>query len=97
MKKRSAYTVLETETAEDGGYLACLVVENEPGFYSTACNWGADLETALETARQRNESMGINPQEAAEILDSSSRAASRHSRFVWEPGDIVIHHDEDEE
>ena len=96
MNKRSAYTVLQTETAEDGGYLACLVIENEPGYYSTACNWGADLDTALETARQRNESMGISPQEAAEILDSSGRAAARRSRFVWEPDDIVILNDEDE-
>lgn len=65
---RSVYFINELKKAPDGGYIPCIAVEGETGFYATDWNWGDDLEKARKWADERNEIMGISQREAAQIV-----------------------------
>lgn len=67
MEPRKVYFIMETERAEDGGFIPCIAVEGERGFYKTDWNWGDDKEQAQKWADERNEIMGIDRREAAKI------------------------------
>lgn len=64
----SVYFINELERAEDGGYIPCIAVEGEYGYYPTDWNWGTDLELARQIADQKNEVMGFTPKEAFIIV-----------------------------
>lgn len=49
---------------KDRGYLVCIAVEGESGFYRTDWNWGSDLAIAERLADEANERMGISKREA---------------------------------
>lgn len=67
MGPKKVYFIMETERAKDGGYIPCIAVEGEKGFYRTDWNWGDDKEQARKWCDERNEIMGITPREAAII------------------------------
>jgi len=60
--------ILETEIAEDGGYIPCIAVEGERGYYRTDWNWGKDKEQAQKFCDERNELAGISKEEAYKII-----------------------------
>ncbi len=64
MERRAVYFIMETEVAEDGGYIPCIAVEGETGFYHTDWNWGPDLELARKFADEKNAQLGFTPKEA---------------------------------
>ena len=76
---KSCYFILETVKDEDGGYVPCIAVEDEPGYYRTDWNWGTDKDLAEQCVDQKNEALGINPREAFAIV-LSSMAASKPGR-----------------
>jgi len=68
---KSCYFIQETVKDKDGGYIPCIAVENERGYYKTDWNWGDNLELARQCADDKNNAMGISPREAYLIVLSS--------------------------
>lgn len=68
---KSVYFILPTVKDIDGGYIPCIAIEDEPGYYKTNWNWGESLEIAEECARQKNLALGISEKEAFKIVLSS--------------------------
>lgn len=66
-EKRMVYFINELERAEDGGYIPCIAVEGEQGYYKTDWNWGDDLSLANQLADEKNAALGFTPREAALI------------------------------
>lgn len=83
--KRYAYHIVDASRAEDGGYIPVISFQDEPGYYpmggkgeySIAWNWSKDLDTAQELAKKYNEKIGVDANEAQEIIDSSIAASMR--------------------
>ena len=73
----SCYFIQETVRDEDGGYIPCIAIRNEAGFYKTDWNWGDDLEIAKQCAKDKNEAMEMSEREVAEIVLSSIGAGWR--------------------
>lgn len=76
---RKVYFINQLERAEDGGYIPCIAVEGESGYYKTDWNWGSDLELAESFCDERNEVLGINRKDAWAIVLGTMRR-SMHSR-----------------
>lgn len=64
---RSVYFIMDAVRAEDGGYIPCIAIEGEKGYYKTDWNWGPDKEQAQAWADERNEILGIDRREATRI------------------------------
>jgi hypothetical protein len=58
---------------DEQGYIPCIAVENEPGYYRTDWRWGHDFEIAELIAQRRNERMGISEKDAIRIIGSTIR------------------------
>jgi len=79
------YTVMETEYYEGKGYMACVVIEDEPGYHHTGnpkkgvepWYWGHDFEKAKAAARHVNEERGLTQEDVDRIIDSSFRAQNK--------------------
>lgn len=67
MNNRMVYMILET-VRDENGYIPCIAIEGESGYYKTDWNWGKDLEQAKKFADERNAKLGINPKEAWQIV-----------------------------
>lgn len=65
--RRAVYMILET-VRDDKGFIPCIAVEGDTGYYKTDWNWGNDLEQAQKFADERNEKLGIGPDEAYKII-----------------------------
>lgn len=76
MNKRICFTVLETERAEDGGYIACILTEDEAGYHRTDWNWGNDLDIAKMVTEDKNNKLGLTREDVLEIDMSTWRAHS---------------------
>jgi len=70
-KPRKAYFILETQTDGAGELVALIAVEGTKGYYKTNWSWGKDAGLAREIAEQRNEKLGISPDDAADIVIST--------------------------
>lgn len=66
-EKRAVYFINQLVRAKDGGYIPCIAVEGEKGFYRTDWNWGSDLELAEKICDEKNAALGFTPQEALRI------------------------------
>lgn len=61
---KRVYFINQLVRAADGGYIPCIAVEGEKGFYPTDWNWGSDLALAEKIADEKNASLGFTPKEA---------------------------------
>ena len=84
---RMVFTILETEH-DDSGYIPCIVVEGETGYYKTDWRWNCDLPTARDLASDRNTKMGIKPEDAEEIV-LDSMFPNRKKKTVTIDGESV--------
>lgn len=66
--KKFVYFIQETIRDEDGGFIPCVAIEGEDGYYPTDWNWGTNREEAEACANQKNERMGIDSEEAHKIV-----------------------------
>lgn len=73
---RVCYYIMETET-RDGQYIPCIVTENKAGFQHTDWLWGKDLELARKCAADKNEALGLTPEDVDKIITSSFRASNK--------------------
>lgn len=71
--RRMVYFINELKRDANGGYIPCIAVEDEPGYYPTDWNWGTDLEFAKELANEMNIKMGYYRKEAMLIQLSTMR------------------------
>jgi hypothetical protein len=71
--KKCVYFINELERDKDGGYIPCIAVEGETGYYRTDWNWGSDIELAQEIADTKNDALGFTPLEALRIVLSSMK------------------------
>lgn len=80
MEKRMMYLILSSHYDEKNGYRPVVVVENSIGFREQggggvnepeAWCWGHSYDEACETARQKNQSLGISVKDEMEILRSA--------------------------
>lgn len=78
---RTAYLILETEYDPEKGFNPCIVKENESGYYRTDWFWGKNLDLAKEAARQKNEAMGLTPQDVQDIVDSSLKLSFQNEDY----------------
>lgn len=75
------YTISQM-SKDENGYIPVLVVEGDEGFYPMLGNgefaspwyWGATFDGAMKIAEKVNARMGITPERAAEIIESSFQA-----------------------
>lgn len=70
---RRVYFINELVRDKDNGYIPCIAVEGESGYYKTDWNWGSDLKVANEIADEKNRAMGIEPREAMLIVLGTMR------------------------
>jgi|WetSurSiteA1Bulk_404760.scaffolds.fasta_scaffold42195_3 hypothetical protein len=75
LKHRKVYWISELDRAEDGGYIPCIAIEDEPEYFKTDWNWGTNLKIANKLAEEKNLESGINPKEAWLILMGCFRLA----------------------
>jgi hypothetical protein len=71
--KRTVYFINELERATDGGYIPCIAVEGEKGYYKTDWNWGPDFNLANQIADEKNAALGFTPKEAILIQLSTMK------------------------
>ena len=69
--QKFAFTILDTAKSEDGQYIPCIVKEGEGGYYLTDWTWGKDKRLAVEMAKERNETMGIDEKTALRLVCES--------------------------
>ena len=67
---RMAYFINEAQKNEEG-YIPCIAKEGEKGYYITSWSWGRDKTQAEKIADRMNEKMGINKEEAMNIIMST--------------------------
>lgn len=67
------YFINELKRDWDGGYIPCIAVEGETGFYPTDWNWGTDLKLAEKFADEKNAAMGFTPKQAYLIVLGTMR------------------------
>lgn len=72
-EKRAVYFINELEREKDGGFVPCIAVDGETGYYRTDWNWGADIELAQKIADEKNEKLGFTPKEAFLIVLGTMR------------------------
>jgi len=83
LAKSWCYTIIET-SKDDNGYIPCLVVEGEEGYWPMSGRnetqapwyWGKTYEAAQEVCNKVNAQRGITVDRAAEIVASSMRTNS---------------------
>ena len=73
MTERRVYFINELVRDADGGYIPCIAVEGEQGYYRTDWNWGSDLALANQIADEKNAAMGFTPREAMLIVIGTMR------------------------
>lgn len=66
--QRMVYFIQETVKNPEGGFIPCIAIEGESGYYPTDWDWGTDLELAESCAKFKNDRMGIDDKEAAKII-----------------------------
>ena len=66
--QKAVYFIQETVKTPEGGYIPCIAIEGESGYYLTDWDWGTDLELAEECAKKKNERLGIDDQTAQKII-----------------------------
>jgi len=66
-------TILETEMAENGEYIPCIVKKGEGGYWKTNWSWGTDLELARKCAKKYNTKLGITEEQEFEMVLESMR------------------------
>ena len=66
--QRMVYFIQQTVKSSSGGFIPCIAIEGESGYYPTDWDWGTDLELAEECAREKNERLGITEDEAHKII-----------------------------
>ena len=71
--RKAVYFINELERDEDGGYIPCIAVEGETGYYKTNWNWGIDVDLANQIADEKNAVLGFTPKEACIILLGTMR------------------------
>jgi hypothetical protein len=78
--KHYAFTLVEEQRASDGGYIPCVAIENEYGYYpmtgdegeyASPWNWGTDREIAQKLCDDKNKEMGLSQEDALKIIGSS--------------------------
>lgn len=70
---KTVYFINELERDKDGGFIPCIAVEGESGYYRTDWNWGSDIKLANEIADEKNKALGFTPDEAIKIVFSTMR------------------------
>jgi len=65
--RKAVYFINELEKDKDGGFIPCIAVEGETGYYKTDWNWGTDLGLANQIADEKNTALGFTQREAALI------------------------------
>ena len=68
----NAYVILHTERDQDG-FIPCIVVEGERGYYRTDWRWNVTFELAEHMAWERNLKMGTSRDQALRIVLQSMR------------------------
>lgn len=68
MEPRKVYFLQETVRDTDGGYIPCIAVEGEKGYYRTDWNWGTDKDLAQKICDEKNANLGITPREAILVV-----------------------------
>ena len=71
MNENRVYVILETVRADDGGYIPCIAIQGEKGYYKTDWNWGNDLQVANKICDEKNLALGFSPKTAYKIVLSS--------------------------
>jgi len=72
-ERNSVYFINELERDKDGGYIPCIAVQGEKGYYKTDWNWGTDLVIANQIADEKNAVLGFTPLEAFKIVLGTMR------------------------
>jgi hypothetical protein len=75
--KRKAYFVQPTLKDDTGNYIACIAVENEPGYYRCDFDLGDDLDDAEEICVRLNARLQITKDDAILIVASSMAGGMR--------------------
>lgn len=80
--RRHAYWLNKSEPMEDGGYLVCVVFEDEPGCFPTGGGEKDPLKAPWywtdEVCDQANFELGLTRLMAADIVCSSMSEGRRH-------------------
>lgn len=79
--KRYAFLLVEDQKDTDGGYIPCIAVENEPGYYpmtgqgvgASPWNWGVDKEIAQQLCDEKNSRLGLDKEDSYRIIASSMK------------------------
>jgi len=71
--KKAVYFINELVKDKDGGYIPCIAVEGERGYYKTDWNWGNDIGLANQIADEKNACLGFTPKEAILIVLGTMR------------------------
>ncbi len=66
--RKAVYFINELVRDKDGGYIPCIAVEGETGYYKTDWNWGSDITLANQIADEKNIALGFTPKEACLIV-----------------------------
>lgn len=69
----AVYFINELIRDTDGGYIPCIAVQGETGFYRTDWNWGKDLALAQKIADEKNAALGFTPKESIKIVLGTMR------------------------
>lgn len=85
--KRFCYYLDRSMYEEGRGFRPVVVYEDEGGYHKQGTlgditkpypwYWGHDFEAALQICQEKNASLGLSPEDVAEIIASSFRAAGR--------------------
>jgi hypothetical protein len=71
--RKAVYFINELAKDKDGGYIPCIAVEGETGYYKTDWNWGTNLDIANQLADEKNLTLGFTAKEAMLIVLGTMR------------------------
>jgi hypothetical protein len=77
MEPKRVYFINPLEKAPDGGFIPCIAVEGESGYYKTDWNWGTDIDLAEKIAQEKNALMGYTEKDAMRIILGTMRGTFR--------------------
>ena len=69
---KRVYFVMQTERDKDG-WIPCIAVENESGYYRTDWHWDCTFEQAEKICDEKNTTLGFTPTEAYHIVLTTMR------------------------
>ena len=79
-RRRTAFFVLDSERTNEGAYILCFAVEDEPGYYKLDWSWHCSYVKAQAETALMNKKLGLNEEDVNKLIISTMGPPARKKK-----------------